>query len=145
MSQDLNPHSSHRLPSPTPLHAIVLERLRRALGEPNRAEGKDRHWSLRSFPSITAVNVLLDGGGEHPVVWTFNPHDPDNGVSRDHITHESEVDPLIMRIERAATSAPGGGRRGRTVLPHDPPLPRPTLEQHSTPQTEVGPVWRSGG
>ncbi|HVZ94737.1 MAG TPA: hypothetical protein VG797_09525 [Phycisphaerales bacterium] len=88
----------------SPLHPIVYEKFRLAFGDPHRAEGKDRHWGLRALNYIAAINVLVNGSSEHPVVWVFDPHDPKDGVSSCRIRSEAEIDPLIKRIEERVRS-----------------------------------------
>lgn len=66
--------------------------------------GKDRYWG---FPpsTLAAVNVLVQGTGDHPVVWTFDPHDATNGVSSDHIHDVAEIDGIVGRIQERVRRA----------------------------------------
>ena len=93
----------------SPLRAAVHQRFRAAFGEPHRTVGQDSHWALRSLGYIAAINVLVDGGPEHPTVWVFDPHDPRDGVSHAHIRSEAEIDPIVARIEKRVKEA------GRTL------------------------------
>jgi len=95
----------------SPLHVAINEKFRRAIGEPHRAVGKDRQWSLRTLAYIAAINVLVNGSVEHPVVWIFDPHDPEDGVCHTKIVHESDADDIIKRIEARVRNAGRGGSR----------------------------------
>lgn len=87
------------IPKPIDLHSIVLQRFQGAFGEPHRVAGDERQWSLRSLAYIAAVNVLLVGNAERPVVWVFDPHDPTDGISSVTIQSEGQIASVIDSIE----------------------------------------------
>jgi hypothetical protein len=89
----------------SPLHPFVVERFRNAFGNPDREEGKDRQWSLRTIAAIAAVNVLINGNSEYPMVWVFDPHDANDGVVSLRIKEESQVAPLIILIQERVKAA----------------------------------------
>jgi hypothetical protein len=83
----------------SPLYRVVLNKLRSAFGEPSRVVGRDCHWALRRLAYLSALNILLDGGNDFPVLWVFDPHDLKNGVSHEAIRAEEEIDPLITKVQ----------------------------------------------
>ena len=87
------------------LHALVHSKFREAFGEPNRVEGADYHWSLRHLRYSAAIHVLVNSGGDHPVVWIFDPHMPNDGVSHQYIRREAEINDLIARITARVRAA----------------------------------------
>ena len=87
------------------LHAMVQESFRRAFGEPHRHIGPERHWSLRPFTYVAAINVLTSEAGELPLVWIFDPHDPSDGVRSITIHHESEIAGIVSGIENRVKHA----------------------------------------
>jgi hypothetical protein len=98
------------MPELSPLHPVVYDKFGRAFGEPSRTVGKDRHWSLPPRCRVP-VNVLVNGTSEHPVVWVFDPHDPEDGVQSYTVGSASQVDGIIKaitaRAEIAGRSSPG--------------------------------------
>jgi hypothetical protein len=89
----------------SPLHAAAFERFTRAFGPPDRTEDKDIYWSLRPFSYVAAINVLVNGSGDTPLVWVFDPHDPSDGVSSTRIHNESELEELVRKIEHRVKTA----------------------------------------
>jgi hypothetical protein len=87
------------------MHGIAVEKFRRAFGEPTRIEGKDLCWGLRPFSYVAAINVVLNGGKDRPVVWIFNPHEPTDGIWSATIENDSEIDTIIKRIEDTVRTA----------------------------------------
>ena len=95
----LNPYP----PSPrglamSDLHNLVVQKFQEAFGEPHRIAGDERQWSLRALAYISAVNVLVNGTPERPMVWVFDPHDPGNGIFNVAITTEAQIDQTIQMI-----------------------------------------------
>lgn len=87
------------------LHAVLHARLRDALGEPHCSVGKEKQWSLRPIPLTPAVNILVDGCTEHPVIWVFDPYETNDGVYRTSIIEAGQIDDVVKliqsRVERA--------------------------------------------
>ena len=96
--------------TPPPLHAKLLERFTEVFGPPHRKNDKDFHWGLKSHAHMAAINILVNGGSEAPVVWVFDPHDLADGVISTRITEESHIDEVIQQISERIRRAirPGG-------------------------------------
>ena len=87
------------MPFKSPLHEYVHTSFVKAFGEPHRVADGDTQWSLKPHAFAADLNVLVLTEGEHPVVWTFDPHDPNDGVQHVSITDEGQVEGLIRRIQ----------------------------------------------
>jgi hypothetical protein len=98
-------------PAQSPLHPAVYEQFRVAFGAPHKVVGKNHQWSLRRLSYIAAVNVLVNGSTEHPVVWVFDPHSAGDGVSETPILREQDIAPLILIILEKVRSAGAFGSR----------------------------------
>ena len=92
-------------PPRSPLHPAVYEKFREAFGAPDKIVGKNHQWSLRRLSYLAAVNVLVNGSTEHPVVWVFDPHTAGNGVSETPILRVEDIAPLIVSIVDRVRSA----------------------------------------
>jgi hypothetical protein len=93
----------------SPLHQAIKQKFAAAFGPPHNTLGKDSHWSLRSLRYIAAVNVLVNGSPELPVVWIFDPHDPRDGVSHIQIKSDTDIEAIIRAIEDRVKNAGRGG------------------------------------
>jgi hypothetical protein len=93
----------------SPLHEAIKEKFAAAFGPPHNIMGKDSHWSLRSLRYIAAVNVLINGAPEQPVVWVFDPHDPRDGVTHIRIKSDTDIAEIIKAIEVRVKNAGRGG------------------------------------
>ena len=92
---------------PTALHQQVHKRFRETFGEPDNTLRRDDHWSLKPDGlNRASINVLVNGTAENPAVWVFDPHSKNDGVMRQLIAHESELEEIIKliqdRVKRAA-------------------------------------------
>ena len=83
----------------SPLHEFLHNRFKEAFGEPHRVVDGDEQWSLKPHAFAADIHVLVNGSGGHPLVWVFDPHDPNDGVSHTTISDQSQVAGLIQRIE----------------------------------------------
>ena len=97
------------MPQPSSsLHQFVDDKFLKAFGKPHTSMGKDDHWRLQASPAHLPINVLLNGTREIPALWVFDAHD-EKGVFNTSITHENQVDDLIVqiqtRVRRAARQA----------------------------------------
>jgi hypothetical protein len=80
------------------LHKFVHARLREVFGPPDNTLGRDDHWSIKPSASQAAINVLVNGTAEHPAVWVFDPHVPNDGVLRTAIQREEQIESVIEQI-----------------------------------------------
>lgn len=87
------------------LHTYVHQRFREAFGEPDNTLGRDDHWSLTPSREQPAINVLVDGTGETPAVWVFDPHIKDDGVMQRAVKKEDDVAELIEKIQQQVEQA----------------------------------------
>lgn len=88
-----------------PLRARILDEFTKAFGPRTTREGNDAHWSLRAFQYVAAVNILVNGSSNHPVVWIFDPHDALDGIHSESMEHESQIAPLIAMIVEKVQAA----------------------------------------
>ena len=89
----------------TSLHKYVHQRFREIFGEADNSLGRDDHWALKPSPYQSSINVLVNGTAEHPAVWVFDPHMPNDGVLRKVVTSESDVDELAKQIQERINQA----------------------------------------
>ena len=87
------------------LHQYVDQQFRQAFGNPENSLGRDDHWSLRPGPSLVAINVLVNGTAEHPAVWVFDPHIPNDGVLRKMISSKDDVHEMVKQIQARMQAA----------------------------------------
>jgi hypothetical protein len=112
---------------PSALHQHVHQRFRELFGEPDNTLGRDDHWSLKpDGPKRASINVLVNGTVENPAIWVFDPHSKNDGVMRQLISHESELEEIIKlihdRVRRAAARRLGesssmGPTQSQSVTP----------------------------
>jgi hypothetical protein len=95
------------MPEFSSMHATIQRRLAMAFGTPHQSFGKDSLWGLRSASRIPAVNVLVNGSEDIPVIWVFDPHDHQDGVSHYSIRSEADLDPIIAKIEHRVRQPAG--------------------------------------
>ena len=92
------------------LREVLHRRMCEVFGPPESAFGHDDHWSLKPGPVYApSINLLIDATGEKPYLWIFDPHSRTDGVMREMISSEAEIELLVkhiqMRLERASASA----------------------------------------
>jgi hypothetical protein len=95
----IHPHQGAWMSKPTTLHLAVNTQFINAFGEPHRIVGNDSHWSLRPYPYVAAINILINANLDVPLVWVFDPHDSGNGVFSERIYDEAAIPRLIASIE----------------------------------------------
>jgi hypothetical protein len=98
----------------SPLHPVVLREFTTAFGPPHRTLGKDMHWGLRPTPTLAAINILVNGSSDHPVLWLFDPHhhdplNPNDGVHNEVVRTEADITRLVALITQRVAAA-GGAR-----------------------------------
>jgi hypothetical protein len=69
-----------------------------AFGPPDHSLGRDDHWALTPFPSALTLNILLNGSGDMPAVWVFDPYGEPEGVVKSVVHNERELDDIIQAI-----------------------------------------------
>ena len=93
------------------IHEYVDSQFRKAFGDPHNTLGKDDHWRLQGSTSQLAINVLLNGTRDVPVIWIFDSAEEDRGVFNAAITSHEHADELITKIQsrtKLAAQRPDG-------------------------------------
>ena len=93
------------------IHDLIHQHLFNSFGSPANSLGRDDHWELRPTPNGVAIHILVNGTGELPAVWVFDPHPRNDGVMRQIIERENDIVQMIEEIKtRLEQAAKGGGR-----------------------------------
>lgn len=80
--------------------------LNEEFGKADSSLGRDDHWSLKvDGGDLPAINVLVNGTGEIPAVWVFDPHSLSDGVMRAAIDHSDRLEEAIRKIQERVKSA----------------------------------------
>jgi hypothetical protein len=93
---------------PEELRRLIHAAFTRAFGLPNRSMGKDMQWGLRPGPRLPAINVLVNGSSECPIIWIFDPHDHTDGVHHEGIYEEAAVPRIVELIQAKVKQAVKG-------------------------------------
>lgn len=90
------------------LHSLLHTRFQEVFGPPHHDLLETEQWSLEPSDGKGSINVLLNGTPAGPLVWVFNPQDPQNAAMHLAVTHADQIDDLIARLKRdiAGTSQP---------------------------------------
>ena len=94
------------MPPRSLLSQRVHARFREVFGEPDNSLGRDDHWSLKTGPGKSAINLLVNGTLEVPAIWVFDPHSQgDDEVMRVAVKDEAHVDDIIRKIQERVKRA----------------------------------------
>ena len=91
---------------PSPLHAYVHGLFREHIGDPTHTVSHDDHWALRPIPAALAINVLVNGGHQNPVIWVFDPYERLDGNSRTAVSVNGDADAVITQIQQLLKDTP---------------------------------------
>jgi hypothetical protein len=90
------------------LHDRLHARFRETFGDPQHTLGPAAQWSFASDPTALPVNVLLNGAGDHPSVWIFDPRASDRSAPMVAITQQEHVEAVIARLQQRLGSEHDG-------------------------------------
>jgi hypothetical protein len=85
---------------PSTLHKLVHKRFHEVFGGPDITLGRDDHWSLKPSKNSISINILVNGTGEKPAIWVFDPFSKTDGVLRELISNEKELNKVIKQIQQ---------------------------------------------
>jgi hypothetical protein len=101
----------HAVPPQSVIHQHIHQLFHQAFGEPDNTLGRDDHWALRPTHNGVAIHVLVNGTGELPAVWVFDPHAQNDGVIREIVKTQQDIERIINVIQaRLKSAAEDAGR-----------------------------------
>ena len=109
------------MPTNSVLYGHLQDRIGHALDNSSFAMGRGDHWTIKCGPDKLPINLLVEDIAEKPVIFVFDPHDPDESVMRMSIQEVEEIDEFIDamgdRVVRARSFMDAG--RDLSIELHD--------------------------
>jgi hypothetical protein len=85
------------------LRDIVVKRLSRALGRPQKVGTMVDQWSIPRPEPLASVNVLVPATFQQPPkVWVFDPNDPDDNIRSETVRTREDIARVVEIVAAKA-------------------------------------------